>query len=176
MKPRARKVTAPQCLTADRDIWADDVGIAGGEDANRQQRPESDDPVDRDRAYRVIDAEALQQLAGVRDQEAADGGDHERQCRVIDVEPRCGGDHAGEAARDAPERLAARGEVCAHDAAREAHEDVEHSGRKVGRRAVDVEEAVTRVDDAAHQEAEEADVDEHEGQHRHREVVAPDRE
>ena len=93
----------------------------------------------------VVDAHLrLDPAADVDDHDGGQHRDQPRERRGVDVGAGRDPDHAGQAARDRPERVAAAGEVAAGEAAGEAHRD-DHRDRAERRRAqVDVRPARER--------------------------------
>ncbi|AFP40971.1 hypothetical protein MSMEI_4517 [Mycolicibacterium smegmatis MC2 155] len=150
------------------------VRVAVQEDAGHQQRVQADAAVHGNRTNHVVDLELLQQPADERSDRTGTERDDEGQRRVVQIHARGDADDTAQTTRDGPERFTLGCQVGADDATAQAHQGVECE-RAHGRRArVDGRQAVARVDDAAHQEAEEAREDEHQAQHGQRQVVRTD--
>ena len=133
----------------------------------------------RDRADRVVDTHlGLDPAARVVHEHGREHGDQVRQRRCVDVRAGRHADHAGEAAGDRPERVAAAREVAAGEAAREPKRDHHRDRAQCGRAQVDVRPPRERGrgdDQAGAVEGVEPGEDQHQAQRRDVQVVRPER-
>ena len=131
--------------------------------------------VHRHRADDVVDAHLLlDPVADVDDEHRAEHREQVAERRRVDVGAGGDADHAGEAARDGPERVAAAGEVAAGEAAREPERDDHRDRAERGRAEVDVRparERGRRDHQAGGVEGVEAGEDQHQPHQGHMDVV-----